>query len=674
MQRFIYDIDRKIFRTASDMVRAGYCPSLSYGERAVWQIRLVASDSDAIDLSGVSGWRAAVDTDFTAGTTPMARTTGGIAVDTSGDWPVATVPIDTLTERFQQVCDGHKSTTAYFELAGLDGNGDTAFYVCFQINALYPIDPQAAGTVPPVAATELTEAQVRAIAQDAASQAAAPDLTNYYTKPQADSLLSGRAASADLASEASARQSADAALDTRVSALEQSGGGSAPDLTNYYTKDQADALLAVKANAAHAHVQADVAGLADALAAKANAAHTHDQADVAGLAAALAAKQDALPAGATGLYLQKTASGVRWADVTATDYDPLHDRRVVSPVEIDGIESTLRSLIEEMPHMCPKTIVVTHDCGDSEPAYPAGRTDAATGLQLGHTYQLTLWGGNGNYDGYGHATPSGTPGPSDGYVTGTRLVLPSSFGAAAGTYYPTDGVWTRPASGTTPAYYIGNSGWTAWAFSGWYAGPDTDVATAYQTDSDCIEDGPYYSVASYSWSPSADGATVMAAALATAVEEYGEDYSRPLDPSDNGIEDNVIIGLVYWATYLDITPCVAGTCPLEARIAALEGGSEPAGLTCATTVSGYSGTYAPTSLTTTYNGQQYPVYYNGSKYLAMRSNGRPALNASTDVSSQGGYYPQSWPALGAPMTPENLTGTWYSGQDDWEDTFTWTYA
>lgn len=98
------------------------------------------------------------------------------------------------------------------------------------------------------------------------------------------------------------------------------------------------------------------------------------------------------------------------------------------------------------------------------------------------------------------------------------------------------------------------------------------------------------------------------------------------------------------------------------------------GLTCTTSVSGYSGTYAPTSLTTTYNGQQYPIYYNGSYYLAMRSNGRPALNSDTNVSSTGGYYPMTWSTLGAAMTPENLTGTWYSGQDDWDDTFTWNYA
>ena len=114
-------------------------------------------------------------------------------------------------------------------------------------------------------------------------------------------------------------------------------------------------------------------------------------------------------------------------------------------------------------------------------------------------------------------------------VKETALVLPSSFGAAAGTYYLIDGVWTRPASGNAPAYYIGNSGWTGWAFAGWYAGPDTYVAAAYQEDTDCIVDGPYYCVANYSWVPNSDGAEQMSAALAAAVEQYSSEVVTGVD-------------------------------------------------------------------------------------------------------------------------------------------------
>ena len=62
----------------------------------------------------------------------------------------------------------------------------------------------------------------------------------------------------------------------------------------YYTKAQVDAGLASKANAAHGHSVADVAGLQAALDAKASASHGHAIADVAGLQTALDSKAAAV--------------------------------------------------------------------------------------------------------------------------------------------------------------------------------------------------------------------------------------------------------------------------------------------------------------------------------------------------------------------------------------------
>ncbi len=282
MQSFIYDIDRKVFRNTSGLVRTSFKPSISYGERSTWEIQIQATDAGVVSLSEVAAWRAAVDQDFSSSTEPMARTlSSGITVDATGEWPVARVDIDTLTERFLAVCDGRQSTPVYFELAGLDGKGDTVFYLCFAIDALFPIDPVAAGTLAPVEVTTLTEAQVQAIAsaageaaaKDAATSAAsevaadlsahtsdsaihvpasgtagqvltktatgaewkdAPassgsssgssdsgdsgstDLSDYYTKAETSALVS---------SETTARSAADAALDTRISALEQGSSG-----------------------------------------------------------------------------------------------------------------------------------------------------------------------------------------------------------------------------------------------------------------------------------------------------------------------------------------------------------------------------------------------------------------------------------------------------------------
>lgn len=57
-------------------------------------------------------------------------------------------------------------------------------------------------------------------------------------------------------------------------------------------KSYTDTVAAGKANTAHTHKMADVAGLSDALAGKANAKHTHAIADVTGLQTALSGKAD----------------------------------------------------------------------------------------------------------------------------------------------------------------------------------------------------------------------------------------------------------------------------------------------------------------------------------------------------------------------------------------------
>lgn len=71
----------------------------------------------------------------------------------------------------------------------------------------------------------------------------------------------------------------------------------------YYTKAQVDAGLAGKANTAHGHSVADVAGLQSALDAKASASHGHTIADFAGLQTAL----DSKAAGAHGHSIAEVA-------------------------------------------------------------------------------------------------------------------------------------------------------------------------------------------------------------------------------------------------------------------------------------------------------------------------------------------------------------------------------
>ena len=157
--------------------KTGYKPTLAYGSKPEWKFTLIG-----VSLPGITGWRAAVDVDFTSSTDPMCRTTTGIAAAVDDDQnAVVTIPLNAKTARFQQVCDGKQSCAAYMEIAGMDAAGEQILYVCFPIIASYVIDPQAAGTLEPVSVTALTEAQVAAIAQNAANAAFAPTATVTQT-------------------------------------------------------------------------------------------------------------------------------------------------------------------------------------------------------------------------------------------------------------------------------------------------------------------------------------------------------------------------------------------------------------------------------------------------------------------------------------------------------------
>ena len=176
----IYDLAKKRFLDSSGLTRNGFTPTLAYGEKPIWKIELVdTSRNDGTpDVSRVSAWRSAIDTDFRTATSPMCRTTEGI-VQAQGIFGVAVlVPIDSATERYLEVCDGRRSTACWFELAGLDAAGDTVFYVSFPISALFPIDPSASGDVVPVEVTDLTRTQVEAIAKASSSDALAAGISS----------------------------------------------------------------------------------------------------------------------------------------------------------------------------------------------------------------------------------------------------------------------------------------------------------------------------------------------------------------------------------------------------------------------------------------------------------------------------------------------------------------
>lgn len=177
MHDFYFDTSRKLFLTAAGLAKNGFQPSIAFGEKPAWRLHLL--DSSAADgaaaVSGVAAWRAAIDSDRQDSTAPMARTVSGITASPSGVYAGATavtVPLDTATSRFREVCNGRRSTPCDFELAGLDAAGNVVFYLWFAVNCIYPVDAAADGAVTPLEVTTMTSAQVEAIASATAQQAA----------------------------------------------------------------------------------------------------------------------------------------------------------------------------------------------------------------------------------------------------------------------------------------------------------------------------------------------------------------------------------------------------------------------------------------------------------------------------------------------------------------------
>ena len=299
----IYDLAKKRFLDSFGLTRNGFTPTLAYGEKPIWKIELVdTSRNDGTpDVSRVSAWRSAIDTDFRTATSPMCRTTEGI-VQTQGNFGVAVlVPIDSATERYLEVCDGRRSTACWFELAGLDAAGDTVFYVSFPISALFPIDPSASGDVVPVEVTDLTRTQVEAIAKAASSDALAAGISSEVASQVTPAVTAALADYKPLPTDGTAGQ-----------VLTRTADGAAwGDSPSALPTDGTAGQVLTKTEDGAVWKTLDIPD-ASVLAWGAITGTLSDQSD---LQAVLDSKITGPSAGEEGAYLQKTATGVQWAAI-----------------------------------------------------------------------------------------------------------------------------------------------------------------------------------------------------------------------------------------------------------------------------------------------------------------------------------------------------------------------
>lgn len=409
MQNLIYDIAKKVFRASDGSTLSGYSPSISFGEKPVWALQLVdTSQESPLDISGIYSWRAAMDTDFSSDTEPMARTVSGITA-TMGDFgPVVSIPIETATLRFLQICNGRQKTSAYFELAGLDGNGDTVFYVCFPVSCLFPIDPVAAGVLEGVDVTTLTQSQVEAIASAAAQAmlgqdvrtAVAQALEGYDPYPDggtAGQVLTKTATGAEWADAPSGGSSGESSYTLPPATSDTLGGvkvGTGLSIT-------ADGTLSATASGSSGEVDlssyATKEELSTGLSGKADTSHTHAQGDISGLPATLSSLTDHaadsslhLPSsgGTAGQVLTKTDTGAEWADAPSggtgsTGSGAEYLRHVASLAEYNAICALASSA--GSGGVVPFVALNDLDL-ESDDIFEPGTETVSSSIKRGHTY------------------------------------------------------------------------------------------------------------------------------------------------------------------------------------------------------------------------------------------------------------------------------------------------
>lgn len=126
-------------------------PPIRFATKPTWTIRFCDVGADAVtalDVSDAVAWRAAVDCDHRIGTEPMCRTLNDDIDHSAAVSGEISIPLDANTETFLAAVDGKESLSSWFELWGLDGNGEAIYYVKFPIWTGMTIDP-VSGEIPP---------------------------------------------------------------------------------------------------------------------------------------------------------------------------------------------------------------------------------------------------------------------------------------------------------------------------------------------------------------------------------------------------------------------------------------------------------------------------------------------------------------------------------------------
>lgn len=153
-----YNLDTKTWTNPSGAKGTSYLPSLTFGEKPTL---LIILDGTLPHGEGYAvSWSAAIAKDWLKATVPMCRTTEDVRVSGA----LATVPIDTATERFLNVVDGVAGgVQCWLQITGYDSNHTPCCEITMPILCSPALDPVGAGTIPPISVSEISAEQIQAM-------------------------------------------------------------------------------------------------------------------------------------------------------------------------------------------------------------------------------------------------------------------------------------------------------------------------------------------------------------------------------------------------------------------------------------------------------------------------------------------------------------------------------
>ena len=180
-------------RVDENNVRVKDRPVLHYAACPDWIIHFFSGDPSetptSVNLTDITAWRAAVDSDWNSSTEPMCRTLAADIDMTQAAAGIITVPVNANTSRFLNVVNGKQSVGGWFELRGFDSNGNVVMVVLLQITCNNSLDPEGGLAPGPVEVDAASKTYVLGITNALASRVSALETAVGDFESQAEAII-----------------------------------------------------------------------------------------------------------------------------------------------------------------------------------------------------------------------------------------------------------------------------------------------------------------------------------------------------------------------------------------------------------------------------------------------------------------------------------------------------